>query len=161
MSFIEKAINPAFYKQKISTWSHATAEYYKPLFRSGSGDNWFDFSANAAVPPRPLATRTCILKSASSFNPLSIFQKMYMLNLSFFSLGCHPQCKTFVAHHDCNICSHVHPKLFVQQGNPHPTRQTREEGCFGRVLQEPQHYSPPLNFMKLASISDERENKFL
>ncbi|KAK1744881.1 hypothetical protein QTG54_004172 [Skeletonema marinoi] len=36
MSFIEKAINPAFYKQKISTWSHATAEYYKPLFRSGS-----------------------------------------------------------------------------------------------------------------------------
>jgi hypothetical protein len=35
MSFIEKAINPAFYKQKISTWSHATAEYYKPLFRSG------------------------------------------------------------------------------------------------------------------------------
>ena len=81
-----------------------------------SGDNWFDFSANAAVPPRPLATQTCILKSASSFNPLSIFQKMYMLNLSFFSLGCDPQCKTFVAHHDCNICSHVHPKLFVQQG---------------------------------------------
>jgi len=34
-SFIEKAVNPAFYKQKISTWSHASAEYYKPLFRSG------------------------------------------------------------------------------------------------------------------------------
>eukprot|EP01082_Thalassiosira_pseudonana_P001297 g879.t1 g879 contig10:917976-918791(-) len=36
MSFLEKAVNPSFYKKKWASTSHNIAEYYKPLFRAGS-----------------------------------------------------------------------------------------------------------------------------
>jgi hypothetical protein len=35
MSFLEKAVNPSFYKKKWASTSHNIAEYYKPLFRAG------------------------------------------------------------------------------------------------------------------------------
>eukprot|EP00569_Conticribra_weissflogii_P012193 CAMPEP_0171387918 /NCGR_PEP_ID=MMETSP0879-20121228/40241_1 /TAXON_ID=67004 /ORGANISM="Thalassiosira weissflogii, Strain CCMP1336" /LENGTH=89 /DNA_ID=CAMNT_0011900253 /DNA_START=475 /DNA_END=744 /DNA_ORIENTATION=+ len=35
-SFIEKIVSPAFYQKKMASTTHSLAEYYKPLFRSGS-----------------------------------------------------------------------------------------------------------------------------